>query len=218
MTNVECRFERICVIVPCGQGTKVLKIARQAGAPGGTIMRGRGIAHERFLGFLGLNDVRKEIVLILAGRLTARRVLKRLDDKLTLAKPNHGIAFTTAVAALYGSRNCGETDAADEEEQIMLHAITTIVERGNAERVIDAAIKAGAKGGTIMNARGSGVHETQRLFAMDIEPEKEMILILAEVEKTDAIVSAIRAGAKIDEPGRGILFVQEVQRAYGVVR
>ena len=100
----------------------------------------------------------------------------------------------------------------------MFHAITTIVEKGNAELVIDAATKAGAKGGTIINARGSGIHETKKLFNMDIEPEKEMVLILVEVEKTDAIVEAIRAGAGLDEPGRGILFVQEVGQAYGIVR
>lgn len=218
MTN-ECNLERICAIVSGGQGSRVLKIARRLGAQGGTVLLGRGTARGRLLDFLGLADVRKEIVHIIAGRATARRVLKGLDEELALARPNHGIAFTTKVAALAGSRNCGEAEqTGDEEEKVMFHAITTIVEKGNAEMVIDAAAKAGAKGGTILNARGSGVHETQKLFYMDIEPEKEMVLILAEAEKTDAIVEAIRAGVGLDEPGRGILFVQEVQRACGIVR
>ena len=161
--------------------------------------------------------MRKEIVHIIAGRATARRVLAGLDEELSLKKPSHGIAFTTKVTVLAGSRDCGDDGTGDEEVPIMYHAITTIVEKGNAELVIDAATGAGAKGGTIINARGSGIHETMRLFGMDIEPEKEMVLILAEVEKTDAIVAAIRAGAHIDEPGRGILFVQEVQRACSIV-
>ncbi len=217
MTNDECRIERICAIVSCGQGSKVLKIARRLGAPGGTVLLGKGTAHG-FLSSLGLTDVRKEIVHIIAGQATAHRVLKGLNEELELAKPNHGIAYSTKVVAFTGSRNCGDNTTGDEEVLVMFHAITTIVEKGNAELVIDAAIKAGAKGGTIINARGSGVHETQRLFAMDIEPEKELVLILAEVEKTDAIMEAIRIGANIDEPGRGILFVQEVQRAYGIIK
>lgn len=216
MTNAECQIERICVIVSSGQGRRVLKIARRLGAPGGTILLGKGTARG-FLDFLGLTDVRKEIVHIIAGRVIARRVLKGLDEELALSKPNHGIAYTTKVVALAGSRNCGDDATGDEEVPIMFHAITTIVEKGNAELVIDAAMKAGAKGGTIINARGSGTHETKRLFYMDIEPEKEMVLILAEVEKTDAIIEAIREGANIDEPGRGILFVQEVQRALGII-
>lgn len=216
MTNAECQIERIRAIVSSGQGSRVLKIARRLGAPGGTILLGKGTARG-FLDFLGLTDVRKEIVHIIAGRAIARRVLKGLDEELALSKPNHGIAYTTKVVALAGSRNCGDDATGDEEVPIMFHAITTIVEKGNAELVIDAAMKAGAKGGTIINARGSGTHETKRLFYMDIEPEKEMVLILAEVEKTDAIIEAIREGAHIDEPGRGILFVQEVQRAYGIM-
>ncbi len=218
MTN-ECNLERICAIVSGGQGSRVLKIARRLGAQGGTVLLGKGTARGRLLDFLGLTDTRKEIVHVIVGRATARRVLKGLDEELALSKPNHGIAFTTKVAVLAGSRNCGEAEqTGDGEVPIMFHAITTIVEKGNAEMVIDAAAKAGAKGGTIINARGSGVHETQKLFYMDIEPEKEMVLILAEVEKTDAIVEAIRTDARIDEPGRGILFVQEVQRVYGIVR
>jgi nitrogen regulatory protein PII len=218
MTN-ECHLERICAIVSCGQGSRVLKIARRLGAQGGTVLLGRGTARRRLLDFLGLSDVRKEIVHIIAGRATARRVLKGLDEELALARPNHGIAFTTKVAALAGSRNCGEKEqTGDEEVPIMFHAITTIVEKGNAELVIDAAIEAGAKGGTIINARGSGVHETQKLFGMDVEPEKEVVLILVEAEKTDAVVGAIRVGVGLDEPGKGILFVQEIQSVYGIVR
>ena len=219
MINVECRYERICVIVPCGQGTKVLKITRNHGTMGGTIMLGKGTVRGRLLDFLGLTDVRKEIVHIIAGRATARQALKALDEEFNFDKPNHGIAFTTAVDAVSGSHHCQDVDRAEnEEDRIMYHAITTIVERGNAELVIDAATKAGAKGGTIINARGSGVHEATKLFNMEIEPEKEMVLIIAEVEKSDAIVASIRESAKIDEPGRGILFIQEVQCAFGIMR
>lgn len=220
MTGDVCRAERICVIVTCGLGSRVLKTARKLGAQGGTILLGKGTARGRLVDFLGLSDVKKEIVHMVASRETARRALEALDEEFSFAKPNHGIAFTTRVVALAGSRSCRDLGEAEErgEERIMFHAITTIVEKGNAELVIDAATKAGAKGGTIINARGSGIHETKKLFNMDIEPEKEMVLILVEVEKTDAIVEAIRAGAGLDEPGRGILFVQEVGQAYGIVR
>lgn len=100
----------------------------------------------------------------------------------------------------------------------MYQAITVIVERGKAEDVIDAAVKAGSKGGTIIKARGSGIHETSKLFTMDIEPEKEIVLILSEADKTDAIVESIRKDMKIDEPGQGILYVQEVSKTYGLYK
>jgi nitrogen regulatory protein PII len=92
------------------------------------------------------------------------------------------------------------------------------VDRGKAEDVIDAATKAGSKGGTIINARGSGIHETSKLFSMDIEPEKEIVIILSEVESTEKIVSSIRSHLKIDEPGNGIIFIQDVNKTYGIYR
>jgi nitrogen regulatory protein PII len=100
----------------------------------------------------------------------------------------------------------------------MYHLITTIVDKGKAEDVINAATKAGSKGGTIINARGSGIHETSKLFSMDIEPEKEIVIILSEVDKTEEIVSSIRTNLKIDEPGNGIIYIQDVNKTYGIYK
>ena len=56
--------------------------------------------------------------------------------------------------------------------------IVTIVNRGFADEVMNAARAAGAHGGTILWARGSGVHETEKFFGISIQPEKELVLIL----------------------------------------
>jgi nitrogen regulatory protein PII len=42
---------------------------------------------------------------------------------------------------------------------------------------------------------------------MDIEPEKEIVMILSEKDSTEAIVASIRKKLKIDEPGNGIIFI-----------
>ena len=217
-TDIACA-EKICVIVNSGQGSKVLKSAKRHGIPGGTILLGRGTASGRILEFLGLNDVRKEIVLMVAGRKTARAALEMLHEEFRFERPNHGIAFATRVTSLAGSRTCAATEAEDDggEKRTMFHAITVIVEKGRAELAVEAAARAGAKGGTILNGRGAGVHETKKLFNLDFEPEREMALILAAAADSDAIVEAIRKDLDLDVPGMGILFVQEVTRAYGLV-
>ena len=98
------------------------------------------------------------------------------------------------------------------------HVINVIVDKGKAEDVIDAATAAGSKGGTIVNARGSGIHETSKLFAMDVEPERELVLILSECENTDAIVASIREHLQLDEPGNGIIYIQDVNKTYGIYK
>ncbi|MDD4189325.1 MAG: P-II family nitrogen regulator, partial [Eubacteriales bacterium] len=61
-------------------------------------------------------------------------------------------------------------------------------------------------------------HETSKLFSMDIEPEKELVMILSEKEKTETIVSSIREALNIDDPGMGIMYVQDVSKTYGLYK
>ena len=53
---------------------------------------------------------------------------------------------------------------------------------------------------------------------MDIEPEKELLLIVVERERTDAVIDAVNAQIDLDAPGNGIMYVQEVSRIYGQMK
>jgi nitrogen regulatory protein PII len=212
------KYELACVIVDSGLGSKILSAAKHHGISGGTVFLGRGTIKGRFWRLLDLNDIRKEIVIMGAERATAIEALEKLSQKFKFDKPNHGIAFCIPIKGVFGTRiskfeNLEESGC---EEQAMYNAIFTIVDKGKAEDVIEAAEKAGSQGGTIINARGAGIHETSKLFAMDIEPEKEMVLILSDSAKTEAIVLSIRESLEIDKPGNGIIFVQDVTRTYGL--
>ena len=98
----------------------------------------------------------------------------------------------------------------------MYHLITVIVNKGDAEKALEAAQSAGTQGGTIINARGAGRHETSRLFLMDIEPEKEILMMSVKKENSQAITEAINREMHMEEQGKGVMFVQEVSRAYGL--
>jgi nitrogen regulatory protein PII len=169
---------------------------------------------------MGLSEIRKEIVFMAAKKEIAYVALEELNKEFKFCKPNHGIAYTTTIASFVGCKSLNNNYSENEggTEQSMYQSITVIVDKGNAEQVIDAAVKVGAKGGTIMNARGSGIHETTKLFSIEIEPEKEIAVILSENERVDAIVNSIREELKIDEPGNGIIYVQNVNKTYGIYK
>lgn len=213
-------IELICIIVNLGNSRKIIKTAKQQGILGETVTLGRGSINNKILDFLGLSDVRKEIVFMIADKETAYKTLDTLNIELEFNKPNHGIAFTTSICDVGGTRcyKCNNIKSERGAENTMYHVITTVVDKGKAEEVIDAATKAGSKGGTIINARGSGIHETSKLFAIDIEPEKEIVIILSEENKTEEIVASIREHLKIDEPGNGIIYIQDVSKSYGIYR
>ena len=84
--------------------------------------------------------------------------------------------------------------------------IVTIVNQGFADSVMDAARACGAKGGTILNARGTARQEAENKFDILIHPEKEIVLILARTDIKDAILHAIYKEVGLDTPGQGIAF------------
>ncbi len=211
-------FELIYVVVNYGMSSRILNKAKECGVSGSTIFMGRGTVNNALLNFFSLYDERKEIVLLGTDSHTASHVLVELNKEFQFEKPNRGIAFTTSTCEIVGSR-CYESEKTKEERGVnkpMYQIIFAIVNRGKAEDVIDAAKAAGAKGGTIVNARGSGENENIKIFNMDIEPEKEIVMILSKEDITDAIVSSIRENLGIDKPGNGIIFVQDINKAYGI--
>lgn len=216
--NHTTKFELVYCIVNYGMGSRILQAGKKLGLSGGTVLLGKGTIKHSLLNFLSLYDQRKEIVILAVIDKKSHDILSSLNDQFHFDKPNHGIVFTTNVGKVVGSR-LNDSEEKDDERGVkksMYQLIITIVNRGDASDVIDAAEAAGSKGGTIINARGSGIHETQRLFNMDIEPEKEMVIILSKEDVTDSIVTSIREAIKIDEPGNGIIFIQDVNQTYGI--
>jgi nitrogen regulatory protein PII len=94
--------------------------------------------------------------------------------------------------------------------------IFTIVNRGFGDTVIDAAREKGAKGGTIIYARGTGIHEQETFLNISITPEKEIVMILVAKDKVKEITQAILQDSGLKTPGRGICFVLPVTEALGL--
>jgi nitrogen regulatory protein P-II 1 len=94
--------------------------------------------------------------------------------------------------------------------------VVGIVPKGAAGKVMDAAKEAGAEGGTILLARGTGVHEARRFFGISVSTERELVLILVEPEKARDVLEAVVEAGRLDEPARGIAFVLSVDEVRGI--
>ena len=212
-------YHLLTVIVNRGRAGRVVHIARDNGVPGATISLGWGTVRNRFFDFLGVASEDKDIVYMVSDPDTIERALLALDQELQLEKPNHGIAYVMELAETSGVHRLTKTIYCEEEgDETMKHLITVIVERGQAEDVMAAAKEAGARGGTIVNARGSGVHETTKIFNMEVVPEKEIVLILTSCDKSEAIMTAIEQELQIHEPGHGIMYLQPIIKSVGAIK
>ncbi len=95
-------------------------------------------------------------------------------------------------------------------------AIFCIVNSGYSEAVMNAAKKLGARGGTIINARGTASKDAEKFFNITIQPEKEIVMILVPSNLKDDILHALYQEAGLDTPGQGIAFALPVDSAVGL--
>lgn len=94
--------------------------------------------------------------------------------------------------------------------------IVTIVRKGWGNTVLEASIKAGATGGTILAGRGVGVNEKDSIFGIPIEPEKEIVLTLTLDSQAEPILQEIIRAAELDKRGNGLAFIVPVGKIVGV--
>lgn len=101
--------------------------------------------------------------------------------------------------------------SASKHEMIMC-----IVNAGFSETVMEAAKSAGARGGTILNGRGTANKEAESFFHIAIQPEKEVVMILVPAEIKDAVLHALYQKAGLDTMGQGIAFSLPVDEVVGL--
>ena len=96
-----------------------------------------------------------------------------------------------------------------------LKLITCIVQRGKADKVIDAALLAGAPGATYYYGRGTGVRQKLGVLSKLIVPEKEIIQIVIKENLADKVFDAIIKAGKLDKKGQGFAYIHKIDRAIG---
>lgn len=94
--------------------------------------------------------------------------------------------------------------------------IFCVVNAGFSDAVMDAAKKFGARGGTVIRARGTANSEAEKLFGITIQPEKEIVMILVDSTIKNDILHSLYTAVGLDTPGQGIAFSLPVEQAIGL--
>jgi hypothetical protein len=92
----------------------------------------------------------------------------------------------------------------------------TIVKKGWGDEVIKASREAGAQGGTLLFGRGTGIHENKSIFGLMIEPEKEIVLTIAQSAIANGLVDSITEAVKLNEPAAGVGFIVPLSKLFGI--
>ena len=99
---------------------------------------------------------------------------------------------------------------------IKYEMVLCIVNTGFSDTVMDAAKEVGARGGTVIHARGTENKEAEQFFHITIQPDKEIVMILVPQDIKDKVLHALYQHAGLKTEGQGIAFSVPVDDVVGL--
>ncbi|HBL81223.1 MAG TPA: transcriptional regulator [Clostridiales bacterium] len=218
------RIKLIVTITRRGEGSKMVDYYKRNKLHYDFICLGMGTATSEILDYLGLEETEKDVVLTMAPKSKIPSVLKGITNHFQLDKPGKGIVFTiplSSVSARVPQILCKPENLVENEETVMendkkFELILTILNRGNVDIVMDAAKSAGATGGTLLHARRVGFEDVENIFGFTIQPEKDILAILAESGNKSAIMKQITEVAGINTESRALVLALPVDEIMGL--
>ena len=163
------------------------------------ITLGEGTARGDILDYLGLEASEKMVIFNFVQQHDWMLTKKDLQRKLQIDAPGEGIAFLVPLSSIGGKRTLqfllDRQELPESEESTLkdttYELIVAIADQENLEMVMDAARGAGAYGGTVIHAKGTGMEYAEKYLGVTIAAEKAMIFIVTKKDQKNSIMKAI---------------------------
>lgn len=188
------------------------------------ITLGEGTARGDILDYLGLEASEKMVIFNFVQQHDWMLTKKNLQRKLQIDAPGEGIAFLVPLSSIGGKRTLqfllDRQELPESEESTLkdttYELIIAIADQGNLEMVMDAARGAGAYGGTVIHAKGTGMEYAEKYLGVTIAAEKAMIFIVTKKDQKNNIMKAIMEQAGMQSPAKTIVFSLPVTDTAGL--
>ena len=183
-----------------------------------------GTASDSMLDLLGVEKTEKTMFSAVVPDDLVDGIKEGLVDRMDIEAAGNGIAVfiqvdgvggATSLKNLVGDKEIEKKEKEDMSEEKKSVLIITIVDKGYNDQVMDAARAAGAGGGTVVRAKGTGA-EMAKFFGVSISEEKEMVYIVASGDMRDGIMKAIMEKAGANTDAHGIVFSIPVDSVLGI--
>ena len=188
------------------------------------ISLGSGTATNDILDYLGMEANEKAVVFSVLEENSWTKVKRQLEKKLKIDAPGGGIAFTVPLSSIGGKKALQylieSTEYQKEEESTLKNTthdlIVVIAEQGYTNMIMDAARAAGAYGGTVLHAKGTGAQAAEKFMGVSLAIEKEIVYIVTKTEMKNNIMQAIMKNAGPDTKAKAITFSLPVTDTAGL--
>jgi regulatory protein, P-II family len=170
----------VFAVVPEQYAAFFCEDAKRSGSGNIVCFSGRGTAEKVLLQRLGLGAGKKTALCFLAPEKVFTETAVLWKHRAAAHKDCIGIACSIL------------TERKNMTEKTKYELICIVVNAGCAEQAMQAARKAGAPGGTIVDAKGTGTEQDLNFFGIPVAREKEIVLIVAENAFVPAITEAVK--------------------------
>ena len=185
---------------------------------------GFGTAANEIMDYLGLESREKAVSFSVVEENSWIDIKKQLEKKLKIDAPGGGISFITPISSIGGKKALNyliESENYHKEEESTLknterELIVVVAEQGYTELIMDAARGAGAYGGTVIHAKGTGQAAAEKFLGVTIAAEKEILFIVTKTEQKNSIMQAIMKDAGLDSKAKSIVFSLPVTDTAGL--
>ena len=148
----------------------------------------------------------------------------QLEKELKIDAPGGGISFIIPLSSIGGKKTLQflleKQDYQKEEESTLKNTshelIIVIAEQGYTGLIMDAAREAGAYGGTVIHAKGTGMEIAEKFMHLSLAAEKEILFIVTKTEQKNPIMQAIMQKAGPDSKAKAITFSLPVTDTAGL--
>ncbi len=185
---------------------------------------GTGTASNEVLDYLGLDSTEKTVALSVVESEKWLDTKKYLEKSLKIDAPGGGISFIIPLSSVGGKKTLNflleKEDYIKEEESALKNTnhelIVVIAEQGYTELIMNAARGAGAYGGTVIHAKGTGMEIAEKFMHLSLAAEKEIIYIVTKTEQKNPIMKAIMQDAGPNTKAKAITFSLPVTDTAGL--
>ena len=203
---------------------KFLEAFDKNNLPIGFVSLGYGTAKDDILDMLGLVRSEKAVGMTVVTGEGWEEAKWYLRKKMYIDVPDTGISFIIPMSSIGGKRELAFLTAGQNyrkgEESVMkdttMELLVVVSNQGHNDLVMDAARGAGAYGGTVIHARGTGMNQAELFFGVSLASEKDLTFIVTKKNQRNAIMSAIMKDAGMETPAQSIVFSLPVTDAVGL--
>ena len=184
----------------------------------------RGTASKEMLDYLGIGSKEKCILFSFLTEEKSKILLREMEKKMQMRKIGVGISFTIPISSVSGKKSLSllvgeisQEESEGYEVETENEVIVVITNRGYVDQVMEAARSAGANGGTVVHARGTGIEQAEKFFGSTIGAEKEMIFIVSKTNKRNDIMKSIRENAGVNTEAQSVIFSLPITDVAGFI-